>query len=308
MHLFVIFICIGLWSAILVAVTIGIVFKILPADLPDERITTSNTAARRSVPLSCEDECKPASEIKIKYKIDTSTYKQQKCCEYHHDLKKMLFEMDEFLRMQSISYWMSSGTLLGSLRHGTIIPWDEDADLYLIVDAEMAMTSIHLSETYLKLLSWSDVMPQSEYVLRPGAIKRGSMITSFKLHKKSQTFTDRLSVNGAKVDLQFVHIDDQGKFFHISNFYWYNKFQFPRKMVFPLKRCPMYKGFLPCPYQSENYLRLLYGNDVLTKAESTKDFWGVNSGRDGPQRKSAQEMKTKLKLLAEKNNNNKKIK
>ena len=70
----------------------------------------------------------------------------------------------------------------------------------------------------------------------------------------------------------------------------------------------MYKGFLPCPYQSENYLRLLYGNDVLTKAESTKDFWGVNSGRDGPQRKSAQEMKTKLKLLAEKNNNNKKIK
>lgn len=71
-----------------------------------------------------------------------------------HQLKlvEMLNYLDEVCRKHNISYWLSSGTCLGAVRHGGFIPWDDD------MDVEM------MREDYLRLL---DVFKETDnYVIQ----------------------------------------------------------------------------------------------------------------------------------------------
>lgn len=41
----------------------------------------------------------------------------------------ILLDIDKFCRKYNIKYWIASGTLLGAIRHGGFIPWDDDLDI-----------------------------------------------------------------------------------------------------------------------------------------------------------------------------------
>ena len=60
----------------------------------------------------------------MKKKIENSEIKIELC--------KMLKALDEYLSKNNIKYSIMSGTMLGAIRHGGFIPWDDDIDIAIL--------------------------------------------------------------------------------------------------------------------------------------------------------------------------------
>ena len=76
----------------------------------------------------------------MKYRIVTDAERQKIQLE-------MLKEIDTFCRTHQIRYSLSNGTLLGAIRHGGYIPWDDDVDICMPFPDMLRFKEIFSSET-----------------------------------------------------------------------------------------------------------------------------------------------------------------
>ena len=55
---------------------------------------------------------------------------------------QILDYIDSFCRSCGINYTISGGTLLGAVRHGGYIPWDDDIDIQMLRDDYVRFTQL----------------------------------------------------------------------------------------------------------------------------------------------------------------------
>lgn len=67
------------------------------------------------------------AELKERFNPEGSPLRRQQ-----HRMKAMLQVLDHICQKHHIPYWISSGTLLGCVRHGGFIPWDDDLDVEMM--------------------------------------------------------------------------------------------------------------------------------------------------------------------------------
>ena len=83
--------------------------------------------------------------MKNKYGIEDADLKQ---------LYSLLEYADKWLKKNKIQYFLDSGTLLGSVRHQEIIPWDDDIDISILQKDEAKLQKAFPNQ--IKISIWNN--------------------------------------------------------------------------------------------------------------------------------------------------------
>ena len=88
-------------------------------------------------PVACSSlpECEAASVLNKKWGVTAEQYNYTTCCNSHQQMKEQITELVPFLEQNNITYYLDGGTLIGIERHKSLIPWDHDMDLNVLLES-----------------------------------------------------------------------------------------------------------------------------------------------------------------------------
>lgn len=119
--------------------------------------------------------------------------------EIHAIIFEIMKDVDVFCRKNKIKYTISAGTLLGAVRHGGFIPWDDDADLFMLREDFDRFVATYKSDKY-HLIYKTD---NSEEFLASGYAKICDPSTFVETHHslaKFGVFVDIFPLDGVPED------------------------------------------------------------------------------------------------------------
>lgn len=220
----------------------------------------------------------------------------KKLLKYSRELtEQMLVFIDNVCKKHNLQWWLDGGSLLGAVRHGGFIPFDDDVDINMmrndyneflkVMPIEMKnnhVTSRMLIKTnsivnkrvmaFTKIdfrmnkstISFLDVFP-SDYMVdigenQPDDLKKlraKYRIILRKNKKKLPKILNKLSDE--------LNLSDEGKYI-IRGFEdpLYGLTYYKASTVFPLKEIPFDDKTFPCPNDCNDYLTSIYGEDYLS--------------------------------------------
>ena len=209
------------------------------------------------------------------------------------DLKQILQILDK----NDVNYWIDYGTLLGIIRDGDFIPWDDDIDLGClssdgckIYELEREFKSIkwdfyikHDMITITNGFTFIDFYTYNtdknniinEYVAYKNhpTLVLDSILARFHLYFFTYEFEKRLSKNQKqKIEKISSSLPPSFRRFYKSfiDNYWIGLINrkkvtiFPKKYVFPLKKIKFKELLVTVPKYPEKYLETYYGKEWVT--------------------------------------------
>lgn len=85
-------------------------------------------------------------------------------------MTEILVEFDRVCRKNNLTYWIDQGTLLGAVRHGGFIPWDDDIDVSMPSDDFKRFRNIAVAELH-KGFFMQDQVTDPEIDMGVGIVK-----------------------------------------------------------------------------------------------------------------------------------------
>ncbi|MCP4319022.1 MAG: LicD family protein [Hyphomicrobiales bacterium] len=162
---------------------------------------------------------------------------------------RMLKIFDHICARESISYWLTAGTLIGALRHGGMIPWDCDIDVGMTAEDLQAFTQC------------TDQLP-SDIFFQSMQTDPYHVTALCKLRDRHSNYYESQqqnphskSHNGLQVDLICYHQNDRGKLVNP-----FRMTDYDRSEIFPLTRIAFEGSLLLAPTNPDRYIRRRYGD------------------------------------------------
>lgn len=127
-------------------------------------------------------------ELRAKYNPDGSKLREAQMA-----ILEILKYVDGLCRKHNLCYWLSSGTLLGAIRHGGFIPWDDDIDIEMPLKDYRQLRKIIIEEN--AEYTWQDHSTDPHYWLQFSKLRRRIN------NRPTQAKSDREVYDGLYIDI-----------------------------------------------------------------------------------------------------------
>ncbi len=172
------------------------------------------------------------------------------------ELYHLMMQVDQILKAENIPYWAMSGTLLGTVRHKGLIPWDDDLDIGIHSSDISKLENLRLT---LKEKGLGLHYHVNEYY-KIFPLDGKSLLNHYSVYEGKI-----LPWKYPFVDLIPMHIHEGDTVLRYKSDIWRSKFKYdylyPQEVQEPLKYMKFGPMNIPVSHNALNIIKRLYGND-----------------------------------------------
>lgn len=240
-------------------------------------------------------------ELRNRYNPDNSSLRKMQL-----NMLDILLYFDKFCMDNNIRYWLSSGTLLGAVRHKGFIPWDDDLDvemltgdydkfvslrdkfdnnIYILQDKKsdseyiapfpkIRLIGSHIKEIHNRDIGYKydglyiDIFIRDRSTFLCTKISHVFQYLSFLISSRNNVFIRRILKNTCYYSMHYlvfpvmklidILFSDKESYGYKLGTGFYDRMK--DTDLFPLGQVSFENHIFPAPYNTDGYLKEMYGN------------------------------------------------